>query len=86
MECLTIETHVIRRRTAGLTLHPVATTRRQERIAVNRFYERYGSTNVLSYHMLPAQLKYGQCLHCLKQKACASRGGAMSNWLPTICF
>ena len=36
--------------------------------------------------MLPAQLKYGQCLHCLKQDACASRSGAMSNWLPTICF
>ena len=36
--------------------------------------------------MLPAQLKYGQCLHCLKRGACASRGGAMSIWLTTICF
>jgi len=46
MECVTTETHEIRRRTAGLTLHPVTTTRRHERIAVNRFYERYGSTNI----------------------------------------
>ena len=36
--------------------------------------------------MLPAQLKCEQCLHCLQQGACASRGGAMSIWLTTICF
>ena len=42
MECLTIETHVISRRTAGLALHPVTTTRRHERISVGRFHESYG--------------------------------------------
>ena len=42
MECLTIQTHVISRRTAGLALHPVTATRRHELIAVIRFYESFG--------------------------------------------